>query len=154
MPEFVDRLPNRMPWLALLLALLAVGLNIGFFIAFPAQRALPWLSLFCGLAALFLSAIGARRAFGQSHLYRGKISSSIIAVLSIAVCALLALGWFEARSLPSTSAAPQVGQKAPDFTLPDTQGTNVSLTQLLQHGSAGSGAAPKAVLLVFYRGYW
>jgi hypothetical protein len=156
MPEMIERQPNRMPWLALLLALIAVGLNVGFFVGFPAQRALPWLSLFCGVAALFVSAIAVRRAYSQPQLYTGKISSSIIAFVAILICAFLALTTFESRSLPSGSAAPQVGQKAPDFTLPDTQGSKVSLSQLLDRGSAGStnGAAPKAVLLVFYRGYW
>jgi AhpC/TSA family len=156
MPEMTERQPNRMPWLALLLVLIAVALNFGFFVGFPAQRALPWLSLLCGLAALFLSAIAVKRAYSRPQLYTGKISSSIIAVLSILVCALLAFATVESRSLPSGSAAPQIGQKAPDFTLPDTQGKQVSLTQLLDHGSAGAAnsAAPKAVLLVFYRGYW
>jgi hypothetical protein len=156
MPEMTERQPNRMPWLALLLALGAMALNVGFFMEFPAQRALPWLSLLCGVAALFLSAIAVRRAYSRPQLYTGKISSSIIAVLSILVCALMAFSTVESRSLPSSSAAPQVGQKAPDFTLPDTQGNKVSLTQLLDQGSAGAtnSAAPKAVLLVFYRGYW
>jgi hypothetical protein len=156
MPEMTERQPNRMPWLALLLALVAVALNFGFFVGFPAQRALPWLSLLCGVAALFLSAIAVKRAYSRTQLYTGKISSSIIAVLSILVCALLAFATLESRSLPSSSAAPQVGQKAPDFTLPDTQGNKVSLAQLLAQGGTGAtnGAAPKAVLLVFYRGYW
>src|SRR5437660_906552 len=125
MPEIAERQPNRMPWLALLLALLAIGLNIGFFVGFPAQRALPWLSLLCGVAALFLSAIAARRAYSQPQLYKGKISSSIVAFLVILVCAFLGFATFEARSLPSTAAAPQVGQEAPEFTLPDTQGNKV-----------------------------
>ncbi len=156
MPEMTERQPNRMPWLALLLAVVAVGLNFGFFAGLPAQRALPWLSLLCGVAALFVSAIAVRRAFSRPQLYTGKISSSIIAVLSILVCALLTFATLESRSLPSSSAAPQVGQKAPDFTLPDTQGNQVSLTRLLDHGGAGAAnsVAPKAVLLIFYRGYW
>jgi hypothetical protein len=156
MPETTDRQPNRMPWLALLLVFLAIGLNAGFFVRFPAQRALPWISLLCGVAALFLSAVGARRAYSRPQVYRGKISSSIIAFLSILVCALLTFATFEARSLPSSSGAPQVGQKAPDFTLPDTAGNRISLSQLLDRGSpaAANGAPPRAVLLVFYRGYW
>jgi hypothetical protein len=66
-----------------------------------------------------------------------------------------------------------VGQKVPGFTLADTNGNKVSLDQLLGKGEAAtktvslvappanqsptamSTAMPtKAVLLVFYRGYW
>jgi peroxiredoxin len=50
--------------------------------------------------------------------------------------------------MPASPAAPAVGAKAPDFTLPDTNNRPVTLAQLL--------AAPgsKGVILVFYRGYW
>ena len=74
------------------------------------------------------------------------------------------LGWTEA------TGAPQVGQKVPDFTLADTNGNKVSLGQLLGKGDSpaspsnvtgqaspvgtSTGTPPKAVLLVFYRGYW
>ena len=53
-----------------------------------------------------------------------------------------------AAALPATAPALEVGQKAPDFTLPDTNHQNVALAQLL----AAPGA--KGVLLIFYRGYW
>jgi peroxiredoxin len=52
-------------------------------------------------------------------------------------------------------AAPQAGQKAPDFTLPDQNGNAVTLAGLLAppQGGPGNGRA-NAVLLIFYRGYW
>jgi peroxiredoxin len=52
------------------------------------------------------------------------------------------------RMLPASHGAPAVGQKAPEFTLPDTNHQSVALSQLL--------AAPgsKGVVLIFYRGYW
>jgi peroxiredoxin len=60
-----------------------------------------------------------------------------------------------AKQLPSARSAPQVGQKAPEFTLVDTKNTNISLSELLSTPLPGaSGGAPKGVLLVFYRGYW
>jgi hypothetical protein len=64
-----------------------------------------------------------------------------------------------ARKLPNSTAAPQVGQQVPEFTLQDTSGKSVSLDQLLASSSSGSLPAfqnrtPKAVLLIFYRGYW
>lgn len=40
---------------------------------------------------------------------------------------------------------PQIGQVAPDFTLPDSQGNLRSLGQLVAQGP---------VVLVFFRGHW
>ncbi len=58
-------------------------------------------------------------------------------------------------ALAAPARALEVGQKAPDFTLTDTSGQAVSLAQLLANPiDAASGKAPKAVLLIFYRGYW
>jgi hypothetical protein len=81
--------------------------------------------------------------------------------------AMVVFGQYHARDLPASSGAPQVGQKAPDFTLSDSNGNTVSLGQLLGSGAAATGTpgeasgattvgspAPKAVLLIFYRGYW
>jgi cytochrome oxidase Cu insertion factor (SCO1/SenC/PrrC family) len=55
-----------------------------------------------------------------------------------------------AQQLPPSANAPKVGDKAPDFTLPDTDGNWVKLSDLLKV-SDGRG---QWVLLVFYRGYW
>jgi len=54
----------------------------------------------------------------------------------------------------SFAETPIVGQKAPDFTLQDTSGHPVTLAQLLSSPVPGSAEPPKAVLLIFYRGYW
>jgi peroxiredoxin len=51
------------------------------------------------------------------------------------------------RQLPSAANAPKVGEKAPDFTLPDSQGRPVALHDLV-------GAQKQWVVLIFYRGYW
>jgi hypothetical protein len=53
--------------------------------------------------------------------------------------------------LPASSAAPQVGQKAADFTLTDSNDEPVTLAQLLTEPV--NNKPPKAVLLIFYRGY-
>jgi hypothetical protein len=59
--------------------------------------------------------------------------------------------------LPASKGAPQVGETAPGFTLPDTSGKSVQLAELLGDAVAASKRpSPKspALLLVFYRGYW
>jgi peroxiredoxin len=57
-----------------------------------------------------------------------------------------------ARWLPASTGAPQVSQKAPEFTLKDTGNKAVSLTDLLSQPI--NNKPPRGVLLVFYRGYW
>jgi hypothetical protein len=167
----------------LLLALAAMLSNAGFFLGLPGQRAIPWLSVAFAIAALTCAVIGIMRAFRQPEVYRGKVSSSILGVLSLLICGLVAIAAITSRALPSSAAAPQVGQKAPDFTLADTSGNKVSLDQLLGKSdaatktasiiappkevmeklgmanqsspiAAGIATPPKGVLLVFYRGYW
>jgi cytochrome oxidase Cu insertion factor (SCO1/SenC/PrrC family) len=53
--------------------------------------------------------------------------------------------------LPISSGAPYVGQKLPDFTLPDQNGKPVSLGDLLRAGQHGKSTG---LVLIFYRGYW
>jgi peroxiredoxin len=55
-----------------------------------------------------------------------------------------------AQQLPPSVNAPKVGDNAPDFVLPSTNGDSVRLSDLLK-GPDGKG---QWVLLVFYRGYW
>jgi hypothetical protein len=56
-----------------------------------------------------------------------------------------------AAQLPESAGAPQVGEKAPDLTLPDTHGQPVALSEVLRPREEGE---KPWVLLVFYRGYW
>ncbi len=57
---------------------------------------------------------------------------------------------------PAGDKVPNVGEKAPDFTLPDSAGKSIKLSELL--ASPVNGEAPRDkgawVLLIFYRGYW
>ncbi len=163
MPDATERRKNIAPWWGLLFAIGAVGCNVAFFVSPPLQGALPWLSLVCAILALVFLAIGVRRAFGAARLYRGKVLSIVLTVIALFPVGLTAFAFVKARELPSSTAAPQVGQRAPDFTLSDTSGKPVSLDDLLapaasastsQSSSETQAQAPKAVLLIFYRGYW
>ena len=114
--------------------------------------------VFAVVALVFL-AIGLKRAFGQPQVYRGKVATVVLTVITLLPVGLAGLAFFGARKIPSATAAPQVGQRVPDFTLADTSGKPVSLDQLLASASSESvtssqAKAPKAVLLIFYRGYW
>ncbi len=135
-----------------------------FFVKFPVTRDFPWANLLLfGLAAILL-VIGLRRAFTQADAYRGKIFGPILAAVSVVVFGIFVFALFiESRHLPAARGAPQVGQKAPEFSLVDTNGRAVKLSELLTApmnaassvaGSSASGRRPRGVLLVFYRGYW
>ena len=140
------------PWLGLLLTVLGASSNGLPFIGFPAGP-VPWISLLLSLIGLVVVLLGLWRAFGQSTVYKGKLSGSIAAAFSLLFLGGAIVFFWSARHIPAeSSAAPQVGQRVPVFTLPDSDGHSVSLTQLFS-GSAGK-EPPKALLLVFYRGYW
>lgn len=152
MAEAGDRRRNGAIWLGLLLTVLGALSNGLYFLGFPAA-AVVWISLLLPVLGLIFLLVGAGRAFRQPQVYRGRIWGSIAAGLAALVCAASILFFVVARRLPQPSAgAPQVGQRVPDFTLPDSDGHPVSLAEVLS-GSTG-GTPPKAVLLVFYRGYW
>jgi hypothetical protein len=139
-------------WMGLLLTVLGVLSNGLPFISFPAGP-VPWISLLLSLIGFVVVLIGLWRAFGQSTIYKGKLSGSIAAAFSLLFLAAAIVFFWSARHIPAESAtAPQVGQRVPDFTLPDSTEHSVSLTQLFT-SSAGK-EPPKALLLVFYRGSW
>jgi cytochrome c oxidase subunit IV len=159
MPDGADRRKNLAPWWGLLFALAAIGCNVAFFASPPLQGALPWLSLVFAILALVFLAAGLRRAFGQAQIYGGKVLSVVLTVIALLPLGITAFAFVKARELPGSTAAPQVGQRVPDFTLLDTSGKPISLDQLLAPAGSASTSesqaqAPKAVLLIFYRGYW
>lgn len=151
-------------WAGFLICVIAFLSFFLFFVKFPVTRDFPWANLLLfGLAAILL-VIGLRRAFVQAEFYRGKIFGPILAALSVVVFVVFVFALFIVpRHLPAAHGAPQVGQKAPEFSLVDMNGRGVKLSELLTApmnmassvtGSPASGHTPKGVLLVFYRGYW
>jgi hypothetical protein len=144
---------NRTLWIGLLLILLGLLSNGLFFIAVPGQKIIPWLGLLLSVIGLVVVMIGLRRAFSQPPAVRRKAVPVIVGIVSVLLFAVSLFSSYHARDLPAASGAPQVGQRAPDFSLADTTGKTVSLSELLS-APLSTGARPKAVLLVFYRGYW
>jgi hypothetical protein len=151
MTDQTQKRSNRMLWVGLVLLLLAILSNLLYFLKVPAAP-LPWVNLILPVLALLFLLVGLVRAFAQSQIYRGKIWGSIVLGLGLLLVAASTLLFVGARKLPRSGGAPQIGQRVPDFTLADSTGQPTSLAQLF---SASAGAPPpKAVLLVFYRGYW
>jgi len=142
-------------WAGFLLTLLAAFSYFAFFVKFPVTRDFPWANLLLFLLAAVLVVMGIRRGFARAgaHPTRSKIVTSIVTTLSALVFAFFIFAIFiAARWLPASTGAPHVGQKVPEFALPDPNGRQISLHQLLSEPI--DGKAPKGVLLVFYRGWW
>ncbi len=152
MPDAAKFRRNSFLWLALIFAVAAVLCNLLFFLRPPAQSAIPWLSLALAVAALLLLALGVKNLFTQPRTIAGKIFASTLALAALLISAGAISFFYTSRAIPASTGAPQLGQIAPDFTLPNTNGAAVSLDTLFS--PAPGTAAPKAVLLIFYRGYW
>jgi hypothetical protein len=149
---------NLFVWAGFLTTLVGFVSYFLFFYRFPITRDFPWANLLVLTGGIILLAVGLKRAFIQPERYRGKISGSILAVVSVLVFALFGFyNFYLAKQLPESKGAPRVGEKAPDFTLPDKDGRPVTLLTLLTSsidGDADGQQRPNAALLIFYRGYW
>jgi len=152
MPDFMKRL-NRPIWAGFVLSLFA-GLSYPFlFVRWAITREFPWANLVLFAIALVLLFLGLRRAFKPDKRIVSKVFSSLTAAFGVLLLAGFLFMFFVMGSwLPRSLGAPQVGQKAPDFTLTDSNDKPVTLAQLLIEPIANK--PPKAVLLIFYRGYW
>jgi hypothetical protein len=150
-----QRLTSSPLWYGLLLTLLGIAAEFVYFLR-PAPaiaHLLPWINLLLPAIGLILLVVGLGRAFRQPAVYRGKIWGSIVTVIALLLLAGNVFLFRETRNVPKSAGAPQVGQRLSEFTLPDSNGQPTSLSQLFA-ASAADGSQPKAVLLVFYRGYW
>ena len=157
-PAVPKRNWNWRIWAGFLVAVVAFLSYIVIFIRFPITRNVPWVNWLLFAVAGWLLWGGLRRALRKPEVYRGKIAGSILAVLSFAAAGFFGYATlYASRGLPPSASAPRVGAKAPEFVLADTSGKMVALSALLSEPmpeKEGSGAKPRGVVLIFYRGYW
>src|SRR5436853_5938910 len=152
---------NWQIWTGFLLSIVAFLSYPLVFVNWPATRDFPWANILLFAIAAVLLFIGIRRAFSPDRRLVSKIVSSVLATLSVLVLGMFIFVAFVAsRWLPASTGAPQVGQKAPEFTLVDTNNKPVSLSELFASpikseppASAGGPRAPKGVRVIFYPGH-
>lgn len=146
---------NWQLWAGFATAILALAVYLA--VVFR-MREILGISLVLSVVSIVLIVSGLRRAYGQREFYRGQVAGPIVAILTVVVLGIFGLASHEiSKHFAAANNAPKVGQQAPQFTLVDTAGKTVSLTGTLASPagqSGGSSRATKAVLLVFYRGYW
>jgi hypothetical protein len=141
--ESMRRQWNWLVWVGFAVALLAALSYIPVFARFAVTRDFPWVTFLLFLAAGCFLIGGLRRAFGNPDQYRGRIIGPILSAASLVVCGLFCYGiFYTARDINAL----RVGQRAPEFSLAGADGKVVTLSELLQ--------GKRAILLIFYRGYW
>ena len=149
-------------WLGFILSVFAFLSYPLIFVNWAMTRDFPWANIALFVVAAFLLFAGIRRGFAPDRRRLSKIFAALVTVLSVLVLGLfIFMAFIGSRWLPASTGAPQVSQKAPGFTLNDTNNKPISLTELLSQpiesvppAVAGGSHATKGVLLIFYRGYW
>jgi uncharacterized membrane protein YedE/YeeE len=132
-------------WVGCVFFLLGV-FSYPFLARFPVTRDFPWVNLLLFCAGGILLTFGLVRAYAEPQIYRGKIFGSALAAIGVFFVSLFAYEIFYVlRQVPRSAHAPRVGEKAPDFALPDQTGKRVSLHDL---------TSPRGAVLIFYRGHW
>ena len=143
----MKRRHNILLWAGFVLVLLAVGTYIPIFAVYAATRDVPWVNYSLFAAGGVLLVLGLRRAFGHPEIYRGKVLGSILASLSFLLFVFFCSGiLYFSKAIPASETAVRVGQSAPDFNLANWDGKRVSMSDAVKNN--------RAVVLIFYRGYW
>ncbi|HYL38692.1 MAG TPA: hypothetical protein VEV17_22435 [Bryobacteraceae bacterium] len=143
----MPRRQNIPIWAGFVIVLLALVSYIPIFTVFPLTRDVPWANYLLFLLGGGVLAWGLTRAFRDPEHFRGKISGSILGALALLLFGFFCFGIFYiGKQVPSPDNALHAGQPAPSFTLSNAQGKPVALSDLVK--------SHRAVLLIFYRGYW
>jgi hypothetical protein len=145
--KLMKRSWNAFVWAGFGVSLFAFLSYYLLFIRWPATRDVPWVNLLLFFVGGVSLGIGLNRAYRESARYRGKISGAVLGTLSLLVFGLFCYVNFSlAKNLPPANAGLHAGQQAPAFTLSDENSKPVALSALMKNN--------RAVLLIFYRGYW
>jgi hypothetical protein len=145
--SIVKRHWNISIWAGFAIVLVALVSYIPLFAVFPVTRDVPWANYLLFAAGGGLLALGLRRAFRDPTHYRGKVSGSILGGLSVLLCAFFVVSvLYFSKQMPSAESALRAGQSAPSFTLRNVAGKEVASSDLLK--------SHRAIVMVFYRGYW
>ena len=81
--------------------------------------------------AAVLLLVGVRRTFAPDWSQKSKIAGAVLAPLSVVVFGFFVFSTFiMVKRLPASHGAPQIGQKAPDFRLADTNEGSVSKVEM------------------------
>ena len=130
--------PGRLAGLSVVLAIGAVA-AYALLLRVPIVRNHPEGYVVAFALATALAALAVAR--GRSRRWPSWLALGFASLL------LVAGGWynFVAARVPEAPTALKVGERAPDFTLPDATGRPVSLADY---------RGKKPVVLVFYRGSW
>lgn len=139
------RWPHLLVWGGFLFTFAAAVSYFLVFAKFPTLRDVPWLNLPLVMLGMIVALVGVFRIYRQPGGLVGKLLASIGAFLSVAIAAAFNYYIFSlSYQIPVAADAPVNAEKAPDFSLLDHTGKEVSLSDYLGQN----------VILVFYRGYW
>ena len=143
----MKRRANILIWAGFVVAIAALVSYIPLFAQFPLTRDVPWVNLLLFFVAVCFLAAGLDRAYRKPDVYRGKISGTILGVLTLLMLGFFCFGVFYAsKQIPESRDALRAGQRAETFALMNGNGKQVALADLLKNN--------RGALLIFYRGYW
>ena len=134
-------------WIGFAIVLVALGSYVPIFVKFAVTRDVPWVNYLLLLLGIGVLALGLRRAYLEPLRYRGKVSGSILGAAAVVLAgAFVMFTVYLTKQIPSSESALHLGERAPAFTLRNADGKPVTLSDLM--------SKHRAVVLIFYRGYW
>lgn len=134
-------------WIGFAIVVAGLASYIPVFTQFAATRDFPWANYLLLLVGGGALAVGLRRAYRDPQRYRGKISGTILGAVAVLLAGFFVFSIvYLGKQIPSAESALHAGQPAPAFTLHNADGQPVAFSDLANNH--------RAVLLIFYRGYW